>query len=145
MSVSALIWAWSGLCLIMVWSLNWWKEKPSGSIACTRKQQPRFYRSCSSVVMAWSDLCQIRSESDLRLVWVLASSDLRLVRSGFDHVGVWSGSGVSIWYGSWSGHARSGRVRSGRILSCSGQVWWRSVLVGGCSGSGLVFPFISFV
>ena len=31
--------------------LNWWKEKPSGSIACTRKQQPRFYWSCSSVVM----------------------------------------------------------------------------------------------
>jgi len=22
--------------------LNWWKGKPSGSIACTRKQQPRF-------------------------------------------------------------------------------------------------------
>ena len=31
--------------------LNWWKGKPSGSIACTRKQQPRFYWSCSSVVM----------------------------------------------------------------------------------------------
>jgi len=30
---------------------NWWKGKPSGSIACTRKQQPRFYWSCSSVVM----------------------------------------------------------------------------------------------
>jgi len=25
--------------------------KPSGSIACTRKQQPRFYWSCSSLVM----------------------------------------------------------------------------------------------
>jgi len=31
--------------------LNWWKGKPSGSIACTRKQQPRFYWSRSSVVM----------------------------------------------------------------------------------------------
>ena len=31
--------------------LNWWKGKPSGSKACTRKQQPRFYWSCSSVVM----------------------------------------------------------------------------------------------
>ena len=31
--------------------LNWWKGKPSGNIACTRKQQPRFYWSCSSVVM----------------------------------------------------------------------------------------------
>jgi len=31
--------------------LNWWKGKPSGSIACTRKRQPRFYWSCSSVVM----------------------------------------------------------------------------------------------
>jgi len=31
--------------------LNWWKGKPSGSIACTRKQQPQFYWSCSSVVM----------------------------------------------------------------------------------------------
>jgi len=31
--------------------LNWWKGKPSGSIACTRKQQPRFYWSCSSVVL----------------------------------------------------------------------------------------------
>jgi len=46
--------------------LNWWKGKPSGSIACTRKQQPRFYWSCSSVVMndatpltppsAWAEL-----------------------------------------------------------------------------------------
>jgi len=34
-------------------ALNWWKGKPSGSIACTRKQQPRFYWSCSSVVMKW--------------------------------------------------------------------------------------------
>ena len=25
--------------------LNWWKRKPSGSIACSRKQQPRFYWS----------------------------------------------------------------------------------------------------
>ena len=31
--------------------LNWWKGKPSGSIACTRKQQPRFYWSRSSVEM----------------------------------------------------------------------------------------------
>jgi len=31
--------------------INWWKGKPSGSIACTRKQQPRFYWSCSSVVI----------------------------------------------------------------------------------------------
>jgi len=33
--------------------LNWWKGKgkPPGSITCTRKQQPRFYWSCSSVVM----------------------------------------------------------------------------------------------
>ena len=31
--------------------LNWWKGKPSGSIACTTKQQPRFYWSCSSAVM----------------------------------------------------------------------------------------------
>ena len=30
---------------------NWWKGKPSGNIACTRKQQPRFYWSRSSVVM----------------------------------------------------------------------------------------------
>jgi len=35
----------------MVIVLNWWKGKPSGSIAYTRKQQPRFYWSCSSVVM----------------------------------------------------------------------------------------------
>jgi len=31
--------------------INWWKGKPSGSIACTRKQQSRFYWSCSAVVM----------------------------------------------------------------------------------------------
>ena len=31
--------------------LNWWKGKPSGSIACTGKQQPRPYWSCSPVVM----------------------------------------------------------------------------------------------
>jgi len=31
--------------------INWWKGKPSGSIACTRKQKLRFYWSCSSIVM----------------------------------------------------------------------------------------------
>jgi len=31
--------------------LNWLKGMPSGSIACTRKQQSRFYWSCSSVLM----------------------------------------------------------------------------------------------
>jgi len=31
--------------------MNWWKGKPSRSISCTRKQQPRFYWSCSSVAM----------------------------------------------------------------------------------------------
>jgi len=31
--------------------LNWWNWKPLGSIACTRKQQPRFYWSCLSAVM----------------------------------------------------------------------------------------------
>jgi len=46
--------------------LNWWKGKPSGIIACTRKQQPRFYWSRSSGVMndatpltppsAWAEL-----------------------------------------------------------------------------------------
>jgi len=45
---------------------NWWKRQLSGSIACTRKQQPRFYWSRSSVVMndvtpltppsAWAEL-----------------------------------------------------------------------------------------
>jgi len=30
------------------------KGKASGSIACTRKQQPRFYWSCSSVVMNYA-------------------------------------------------------------------------------------------
>ena len=46
--------------------LNWWKGKPSGSIACKKKQQPRLYWSCSSVAMndatpltppsAWAEL-----------------------------------------------------------------------------------------
>jgi len=46
--------------------INWWKGKPPGSIACTRKQQARFFWSCSSVVMndatpltppsAWAEL-----------------------------------------------------------------------------------------
>jgi len=36
---------------VLVRIINWWKGKPSGSIACTRKQQPRFYWSCSSVVI----------------------------------------------------------------------------------------------
>jgi len=31
----------------LIW--NWWKGKPSGSIACTRKQQPRFYWSQSVI------------------------------------------------------------------------------------------------
>ena len=39
------------LLSVSVEKLNWWKGKPSGSIACTRKQQPRFYWNCSSVVM----------------------------------------------------------------------------------------------
>jgi len=33
------------------YALNWWKGKPSGSIDCTRKQQPRFYWSFSLVVI----------------------------------------------------------------------------------------------
>jgi len=47
-------------CIFLLW--NWWK----GSIACTRKQQPRFYWRCSSVVLndatpltptsAWAEL-----------------------------------------------------------------------------------------
>jgi len=55
--------AWPGAHSVQ---LNWWKGKPSGSIACTRKLQPRFYWSCSSVVMndatpltppsAWAEL-----------------------------------------------------------------------------------------
>ena len=38
--------------------LNWWMGKLSGSIACTRKQQPRFYWSCSSVVMNDATICR---------------------------------------------------------------------------------------
>jgi len=48
------------------YTLNWWKGQPSGSIACTRNQQPRVYWSCASVVMndatpltppsAWAEL-----------------------------------------------------------------------------------------
>jgi len=34
----------SRFCILL---LNWWKRKPSESIACTRKQQPRFYWSCN--------------------------------------------------------------------------------------------------
>ena len=57
------------LCILLTSGtslLNWWKGKPSGSIACTWKQQPRFYWSCSSIVMndatpltppsAWAEL-----------------------------------------------------------------------------------------
>jgi len=52
-------------CLV-IGQLNWLKGKPLGSIAFTRTQQPRFYWSCSSVVMndatpltppsAWAEL-----------------------------------------------------------------------------------------
>jgi len=45
--IMMVIWP-SFVCVILI---NWWKGKPSGSIACTRKQQPRFYWSCSSVVI----------------------------------------------------------------------------------------------
>jgi len=41
----------SELTTISLVNLNWEKGKPSGSIACMGKQQPRFYWSCSSVVM----------------------------------------------------------------------------------------------
>jgi len=34
-----------------IYELNWEKGKPSGSIACMRQEQPRFYWSCLSVVM----------------------------------------------------------------------------------------------
>jgi len=51
----------------VIWAKeNWWKGKPPGSIACTRKQQPQFYWSRSSLVMndaipltppsAWAEL-----------------------------------------------------------------------------------------
>jgi len=40
----------SSLPAFLCWS-NWEKEKPSESIVCMGKQQPRFYWSCSSVVM----------------------------------------------------------------------------------------------
>jgi len=33
--------------------INWWKGKPSGSIACTRKQQPRFYWSIKHILKIW--------------------------------------------------------------------------------------------
>ena len=54
-----------GICINTI-IINWWKVKPSEGIACTRKQQPLFYWSCSSVVMndatpltppsAWAEL-----------------------------------------------------------------------------------------
>jgi len=44
-----------------MYQLNWWKGKPSGSIACTRKQQPRFYWSCSCLShgMQWSQVSHL--------------------------------------------------------------------------------------
>ena len=44
---SFVYWGW----LIFINYLNWEKGKPSVSIACMGKQQPRFNWSCSSVVM----------------------------------------------------------------------------------------------
>jgi len=60
-----LVWCVTGNQALSV-ELNRWKGKPSGSIACMRKQQLRFYWSCSSVEMndftplthhsAWAEL-----------------------------------------------------------------------------------------
>jgi len=46
---------------------NWWKRKPSGNKACTRKQQPRFYWSCSSVVM--KDATPLQTSHFLNIFW----------------------------------------------------------------------------
>jgi len=67
---------------VRVLILNWWKGKPSGSIACTRKQQPRFYWSCSSVVMNnatpltphkpcdWTQMnCEVNKTSTCNTFW----------------------------------------------------------------------------
>jgi len=43
----------SSLPAFLCWS-NWEKEKPSESIVCMGKQQPRFYWSCLSVVMKYA-------------------------------------------------------------------------------------------
>jgi len=40
---------------------NWWKAKPSGSIACTGQKQPRFYWSCLSVPHHWRLLARTRA------------------------------------------------------------------------------------
>jgi len=68
--------------------LNWWKGKPSGSIACTRKQQPRFYWSCSSVVMndatpltppsAWAELHFQMSTTYMYTPWSLRTRKIWL-------------------------------------------------------------------
>ena len=40
----------------VLFKLSWWRGKPSGRIACTRKPQPWFYWNCSSLVINESDL-----------------------------------------------------------------------------------------
>jgi len=86
--------------LVMVFlALNWWKGKPSGSIACTRKQQPRFYWSRSSVVMndatprtppsAWAELHFQMSTTYMYTPWSLRNkkiwllNDVHVVRGDF--------------------------------------------------------------
>ena len=59
--------------------INWWKGKPSGSIACTRKQQPRFYWSRSSVVVWFSGPSKLAHEEAVRL---LQSEEVVLVNLG---------------------------------------------------------------
>jgi len=74
--------------VVLVFMLNWWKGKPPGSIACTRKRQPRFYWSCSSVVMndatpltppnAWAELHFQMSTTYMYTPWSLRTRKIWL-------------------------------------------------------------------
>jgi len=61
---------------VIMW--NWWKGKPLENIACTRKQQLRFYWSCSSVVM--NDATPLTPPSALCLDSVANVQSYRLVQ-----------------------------------------------------------------
>ena len=106
--------------------INWWKGKPSGSIACTRKQQPRFYWSCSSVVMndatpltppsAWAELHFQMSTTYMYTPWSLRTRKIWL-HNDVLRVDFYSRSWCNILITIW--HIGAGK----RVHQLSSSLW----------------------
>jgi len=63
--------------------LNWWKEKPAGSIACTRKQQPRFHWSWSQTYVPYVKSLKITTYQERMIKFNINGKCLLKVINGF--------------------------------------------------------------